>query len=107
MYCIIIRPSVFFIYIKQSSLGSWFSGKSRFAYGFVFAEIFEVIVCKVWIPRSQWDFDDFRINYLDEYEAKCKMALARESGPYEELIEEKKPEGRKSRDTIPLNNYAG
>jgi hypothetical protein len=28
------------------------------------------------------DFDDFRGDFLGEYEAICETALARESGPY-------------------------
>jgi hypothetical protein len=47
------RPSVFLI--KQSPLGPWFTEKSRLPYGFVSAEKIEIIVCKVRIPRSQWD----------------------------------------------------
>jgi hypothetical protein len=45
------------------------------------------------IPRVHWDrrirFCDFRIYYLDEYEAICETALARESGPWVGLIDEK------------------
>jgi hypothetical protein len=37
-------------------------------------------------------------SYLGEFETEFKKALARESGAHK-----KKPEGRKSRDTAPLN----
>jgi hypothetical protein len=41
-------------------------------------------------------------SYLGEFEEEFKKALARESGAQEVLFDEKKPEGRKSRDTVPL-----
>jgi hypothetical protein len=51
------------------------------------------------IPRSHlFDFGDFRIEYLDEYEAICETALARGGG----LIYEK-TESREPRDTARLN----
>jgi hypothetical protein len=37
-----------------------------------------------------------------EFEAEFKKALARESGAQGVLFDEKKTEGRKSRDTVPL-----
>jgi hypothetical protein len=42
-------------------------------------------------------------SYLGEFEAEFKNALARESGAQGVLFDEKKTEGRKSRDTVPLN----
>jgi hypothetical protein len=42
-------------------------------------------------------------SYLGEFEAEFKKALARESGSQGVLFDEKKTEGRKSRDTVPLN----
>jgi hypothetical protein len=33
------------------------------------------------IDPDETDFDDFRSDYLGKYEAICKTALARESGP--------------------------
>jgi hypothetical protein len=41
--------------------------------------------------------------YLGEFEAEFKKALARESGAQGVLFYEKKTEGRKSRDAVPLN----
>jgi hypothetical protein len=41
-------------------------------------------------------------SYLGEFEAEFKKALARESGAQGVLFDEK-PEGRKSRDTVPLS----
>jgi hypothetical protein len=41
-------------------------------------------------------------HYLGEFEAEFKKALARESGAQVVLFDEKN-EGRKSRDTVPLN----
>jgi hypothetical protein len=41
-------------------------------------------------------------SYLGEYEAEFKKALARESGAQGVLFDEK-TEGRKSRETVPLN----
>jgi hypothetical protein len=38
---------------------------------------------------AETDFDDFRSDYLGEYEAICETALARESGPWVGLIDEK------------------
>jgi hypothetical protein len=35
------------------------------------------------------EFGDFRIDYLDEYEAICETALSRESGPLKGFIDEK------------------
>jgi hypothetical protein len=32
------------------------------------------------IDPAQTEFDDFRSDYLGEYEARCEMGLARESG---------------------------
>jgi hypothetical protein len=40
---------------------------------------------------------------LGEFEAEFKKALAHESGAQGVLFDEKKTEGRKSRDTVPLN----
>jgi hypothetical protein len=42
------------------------------------------------------------LEFLGDFEDICKTALARESGPYGGLIDEK-TECRKSRDTVPLN----
>jgi hypothetical protein len=49
------------------------------------------------------DFGDFRIENLGEFEAKCEMALACESGPYRWgwLI---KKGGRKYRDSVLLTD---
>jgi hypothetical protein len=46
-------------------------------------------------------------SYFGEFEAEIKKALARESGAQgvPVLFYEKKPEGRKSRDTVPLNVF--
>jgi hypothetical protein len=33
------------------------------------------------IETAESDFGDFRIDFLGAYEAICKMALGRESGP--------------------------
>jgi hypothetical protein len=44
----------------------------------------------------------FIVEYLREFEAICKKALARESGVQMELFDEKKTGGRKSRDRVPL-----
>jgi hypothetical protein len=41
--------------------------------------------------RLHFGFDDFRSDYLGEYEAICETALARESGPWMGLIDENKP----------------
>jgi hypothetical protein len=41
-------------------------------------------------------------SYLGKIEAEFKKALARESGAQRVLFDEKKTEGRKSRDTLPL-----
>jgi hypothetical protein len=41
------------------------------------------------------------IDFLGEYEAICETGLGRESGPNGGLFD-KKTEGRKSRDTVPL-----
>jgi hypothetical protein len=38
-------------------------------------------ICLV-IDLAETDFDDFRSDYLGEYEAICETALARESGPW-------------------------
>jgi hypothetical protein len=35
------------------------------------------------------DFDDFRLDFLGEYEALCEMALARQLGPLVGLFDEK------------------
>jgi hypothetical protein len=44
------------------------------------------------VETSESDFSDFRIGYLDEYEAICEKALARESGPYRRgCLMKKKP----------------
>jgi hypothetical protein len=48
-----------------------FHGLKPFAYGFVFTEKIEIIVCKVQIPRSQWDR---RIE-------SCGLKETRESNP--------------------------
>jgi hypothetical protein len=42
-------------------------------------------------------------SYLGKFEAEFKKALARESGAQGVLYDGKKTEGRKSRDTVPLN----
>jgi hypothetical protein len=44
------------------------------------------------------------MDFLGEYEAICKTALGRESGPWWGLFDEKS-EGRKSRDTVPLSSW--
>jgi hypothetical protein len=44
------------------------------------------------------------LSYLGEFEAEFKKALAPESGAMGVLFDEKKTEGRKSRDTVPLSN---
>jgi hypothetical protein len=41
--------------------------------------------------------------YFGEFEAEYKKALARGSGAQGVLFDEIKPEGRKSRDTVPLS----
>jgi hypothetical protein len=41
-------------------------------------------------------------SYLGEFEDELKKAVARESGAQEVLFDEKKTEGRKSHDTVPL-----
>jgi hypothetical protein len=43
-------------------------------------------------PNFTYDY----LEYLDEFEAICETALARESWPYGGLFDEKKPEGLKS-----------
>jgi hypothetical protein len=45
--------------------------------------------------------DDFKVEYLREFEAIYKKALIRESGAQVGLFD-KKNRGRKSRDTVPL-----
>jgi hypothetical protein len=49
------------------------------------------------------DFAFENRSYLGEFEAEFKKALARESGAQGVLFDEK-TEGRKSRDTVPLNS---
>jgi hypothetical protein len=54
---------------------------------------------------SRLHFDDFRSDYLGEYEALCETALVRESGPQGPRwgwLMKKKTEGRKSLATAPL-----
>jgi hypothetical protein len=45
---------------------------------------------------------DSKFEFLREYEAEFKKALARESGAQQGGLFDGKNEGRKSRDTVPL-----
>jgi hypothetical protein len=47
----------------------------------------------------------FVVEYLREYESICKTVLAHESGGTQGYSSTKKTEGRKSRDTAPLNYW--
>jgi hypothetical protein len=53
------------------------------------------------IDLAETKFDDFRSDYLGEYEAIFGTVSACLSGTYMVFIDEK-PEGRKSRATVPL-----
>jgi hypothetical protein len=58
-------------------------------------------------PHAKYDTTIFTFvnrSYLGEFEAEFKKALARESGAQGVLFDEK-TEGRKSRDTVPLNIF--
>jgi hypothetical protein len=47
------------------------------------------VVSRGLIETAGSSFGDFRMDYLDECEAICETALARQSGPWEGLIDEK------------------
>jgi hypothetical protein len=51
------------------------------------------------------NYGNWRIEYLGEFEAICKTALVRESGPYRGGYLMKTAEGRKSRDTVTFIYY--
>jgi hypothetical protein len=48
------------------------------------------------------EIGEYKVECLSEHEAEFKKALARESGVQGGLLDEKKIEGRKSRDTVPV-----
>jgi hypothetical protein len=67
--------------------------------------VYENYVVDIFLMDSAVSFKLLRANnfpeFLGDFEAICKTALARESGPPGDCLI-KKSEGRKSRDTVPL-----